>query len=403
MERKTTVHNLGKNNRVIVLRATMISFSRLNKVVVCRASVPFRNLRIKNPKITHFNDDRSFATNITTTNNNKSALDFSDAKKSFQSKSTISLILSYSVFTACTFDPLVRNADKLIALSYQCFGRTITDTIIKATFFRQFCGGESPADLKPTIQILNKSGINGILDYAAENAPDEETTTTTTTTTAVTGAAGTTTKTNQPARTFWYQNEEQCDHHVDIFKACILAVKDVTPNGFAALKITALGDPILLERMSTCISECYKLMEVFDTNNDGVVTVEEFTENYHKYFVDATEKLPGLIARLDPTNTGQINYIEWSKLVQPEDVPRLVQSCRDTGPLSTPDDLIALANAKRRLDEVAQVAFDNNVRLLIDAGKSIIANKDWILFEYVSSSQSSYSSSVSSSFVIGSR
>ena len=111
---------------------------------------------------------------------------------------------------------------------------------------------------------------------------------------------------------------------------------------------------------------------------------------------------------MDPTNTGQINYIEWSKLVQPEDVPRLVQSCRDTdGPLSdaapTPDDLIALANAKRRLDEVAQVAFDNNVRLLIDAGKSIIANKDWILLEYVSSSQSSYSSSFSSSFVIVSR
>ena len=78
--------------------------------------------------------------------------------------------------------------------------------------------------------------------------------------------------------------------------------------------------------------------------------------------------------------------------------------CTTFGPiLSTPDDLIALANAKRRLDEVAQVAFDNNVRLLIDAGKSIIANKDWILFEYVSSSQSSYSSSVSSSFVIGSR
>ena len=108
-----------------------------------------------------------------------------------------------------------------------------------------------------------------------------------------------------------------------------------------------------------------------DTNNDGVVTVAEFEENYRKYFVDADDRLPALVARLDPTGSGVIDYIEWSKLVQPEDVPRLVSSCRVLGPLSlsapTAEDLVALANTKRRLDEVAQVAFDNQVRLLIDA------------------------------------
>lgn len=301
----------------------------------------------------------SFATTAIDSDENKkskSALNFSDGETSFKSKSTPSLILSYSVFTLCMFGPLVRNADRLIALSYFLLGRTLTDTVVKATFFKQFCGGETPDDLRPTIQMLEQSGINGILDYAAENAPDEETELD---------------PPNQPARTFMYQNEEQCDHHVDIFKACVKAVKDVTPNGFAALKITALGDPILLERMSKCINECYKLMKEFDTNKNGIITVADFELNYHKFFVDAKTRLPGLIKRLDPNNSGQIDYIEWSKMVQPEDVPRLVKSVRESGRLShcapTPEDLVALANAKRRLDEVAQVAFDNEVRLLIDA------------------------------------
>ena len=70
----------------------------------------------------------------------------------------------------------------------------------------------------------------------------------------------------------------ECDHHVQVFKQCITAVKDVTPRGFAALKLTALGNPILLERLSTAIVETRKLFEQFDRNGDGVVSREEFEE-----------------------------------------------------------------------------------------------------------------------------
>ena len=34
--------------------------------------------------------------------------------------------------------------------------------------------------------------------------------------------------------------------------ACNQAVHDVTPEGFAAIKVTALGNPMLLERMCVC-------------------------------------------------------------------------------------------------------------------------------------------------------
>ena len=60
---------------------------------------------------------------------------------------------------------------------------------------------------------------------------------------------------NQPARTYDYESEAQCDQHVAIFEDCIKAVKEVTPHGFAALKLTALGNPALLGRMSMAIVE----------------------------------------------------------------------------------------------------------------------------------------------------
>ena len=41
--------------------------------------------------------------------------------------------------------------------------------ILKNTIFRQFCGGESLADVKSTVTDLKKLGVNSILDYAVES------------------------------------------------------------------------------------------------------------------------------------------------------------------------------------------------------------------------------------------
>ncbi len=47
--------------------------------------------------------------------------------------------------------------------------------IVKATVFRQFCGGETIADCDKAIISLGKAGIGAILDYSIEGAQDEET------------------------------------------------------------------------------------------------------------------------------------------------------------------------------------------------------------------------------------
>lgn len=46
--------------------------------------------------------------------------------------------------------------------------------------------------------------------------------------------------------------EAACDARLMTFLTCVQAVRDQTPGGFAAVKLTALGDPVLLSQITTC-------------------------------------------------------------------------------------------------------------------------------------------------------
>lgn len=53
-------------------------------------------------------------------------------------------------------------------------------------------------------------------------------------------------------RTYDYMGEAACDARLMTFLICVRAVRDQTPGGFAAVKLTALGDPVLLSQITTC-------------------------------------------------------------------------------------------------------------------------------------------------------
>lgn len=59
------------------------------------------------------------------------------------------------------------------------------------------------------------------------------------------------------------------DKNVEIFLSCIKAVHNVTPEGFAAIKITALGDPLILEYVSKVIIHIRSLFATFDHDGNG--------------------------------------------------------------------------------------------------------------------------------------
>lgn len=123
-----------------------------------------------------------------------------------------------------------------------------------------------------------------------------------------------------------------CDLHLETFEKCIHAVKSVSPTGFAAIKCTALGNPKLLERMSTTIVELRKLFLMFDKSNTGYVTREDFAEAYNKFFTGGS--VDSIFDKIDVDHDGTVDYIEWTNGLPIEDLGDLIKLCREKGPLA---------------------------------------------------------------------
>jgi hypothetical protein len=177
-----------------------------------------------------------------------------------QDRTTLELIRSYAIFRLCTVRPLVSNARPLLALSTTLLGRALTARLIKLTFFHQFCAGEDEEDIKPTLARLRMSGIGAILDYAAESDIPAQAT--------GTGSPGS----HPPARTApptvtspapphasaaasayarVRADETELDYNLAHTILGVRAARDA--GGFAAVKLTALGRPELLQRVSSLL------------------------------------------------------------------------------------------------------------------------------------------------------
>ena len=155
----------------------------------------------------------------------------------------------------------------------------------------------------------------GILDYAAEADLDEE--------------EGGVKKTDvitkvdvrhgdsMTGRVYEYQTEAACDANTEIFKECIQSVADLEGDTFAAIKITALGNPLLLQRMSTCIVILRELFMRLDKDGSGRISAEEWAAGYDEFFkgrVDPNGKLgkDNFLASLDTDNDGHTSDLPTS-------------------------------------------------------------------------------------------
>eukprot|EP00591_Stephanopyxis_turris_P010761 CAMPEP_0195519864 /NCGR_PEP_ID=MMETSP0794_2-20130614/15655_1 /TAXON_ID=515487 /ORGANISM="Stephanopyxis turris, Strain CCMP 815" /LENGTH=585 /DNA_ID=CAMNT_0040649095 /DNA_START=332 /DNA_END=2090 /DNA_ORIENTATION=+ len=310
---------------------------------------------------------------------------FNDPKSAHGTKSTKEILRAILVFQLCRIKPLVSNAESLLCWSNRIVGKTFTDFLLKQTFFSHFCAGENANDIRAVVQSLRSNGIENILDYAAESEHAEEekehdednwmTMKQRSMSIHESDTYSSSKGNNQPARIYDYQSEAKCDEHLAVFLSCIRAVRDVSPDrGVAAVKVTALGNPLLLERMSTAICEARNLFQRFDTDNDGIVSRDEFEVGYRSIFYDADKKITSLLKRLDPQNTNKIDYISWSKLLSPKDLPRLTSKCRKIGPLSiaTPSDeeILLLEALHNRAHILCAEAAKYQTRLLFDAEQS---------------------------------
>ena len=196
--------------------------------------------------------------------------DFENARTAFENKSTQELVRAATLFRACKIPLLVEHAESILLASRSLLGGRVVDRILKASLYGHFCAGEDQERIRPVIQKLKNAGVGSILDYAAES--DEPVKSTSHMNSRVAAA-----------REYDYESEAKCDRHLSAFLRCIHDVAASSEGGevgYAAIKVTALGNPKLLARLSTAIVEAKRLFSIFDKNGDGLISREEFELGY---------------------------------------------------------------------------------------------------------------------------
>ncbi|KAF8071105.1 hypothetical protein HT031_001187 [Scenedesmus sp. PABB004] len=327
----------------------------------------------------------------------RAPLDFDDYRSIFSMRSTGELLRMYGVLQVCSITPLVRNADALVRASRRVLGDAVTFGVMRHTFMAQFCAGEAEADLWPTIAMLRASGIGAIIDFAAEDdvaaAPAPAAPPPPPGGAAAPGAPGAPAGGVAVGRTYSYEGEAVCDKHVDIFLKAIDTVAKLPGTGFAAIKaravslasrrgsalVTALGNPLLLERMSGALLEIRRLFREADADGDGFVDRREFGVLYEQLFPGAPpDVVDAAFATLDLEAAGRVDIVSWSHRIRLADMPAMVQRIRDAGTQTRlSDELVSVAltaeevglveSLLSRVGVLAERAAGVGVKLMVDA------------------------------------
>jgi len=325
---------------------------------------------------------RKFATGTVETQKEKAAdtakQDFTDATVAFEAKSKWELFRAWCVFQICAIGPIVRHCDTLYMYSVKVLGSRLTHLLLRKTFFEHFCAGESSQDIVPRMKELQNYNVGGILDYAAEAKDgelpetvkpiDEEETI---------GAP-------LSSRSYDYESEALCDARAQIFRVAVRGVKDTIPDGFAAIKLSGLGNPVLLERMSTCLAEVcrlYKRLANEDVNpNENYYMIdrsfkidfETFKKGWLKMFEGKSEEeLKAMFDAMDDNKDGYISYLEWSSGVKLSEINDMVRGCKHQGRLFqaalNEEEVKLYHNMLKRVQGILNLAQELGVRVMIDA------------------------------------
>ncbi|RVU02573.1 proline dehydrogenase [Mucilaginibacter limnophilus] len=99
-------------------------------------------------------------------------LSFDNTEIAFRHSSNLDLKRAYWLFRIINVNSLVKIGPPITNFAIN-IGLPIKG-IIKATIFRQFCGGETIEECTPTIQNLYAGGVGTILDYSVEGEEDEK-------------------------------------------------------------------------------------------------------------------------------------------------------------------------------------------------------------------------------------
>jgi proline dehydrogenase len=271
--------------------------------------------------------------------------DFDTNALALQSKSTGELMRAALTFTLCMIPPLVRNAESLLRISRALLGEGLTNQVLKWTLYDHFCPGPDVQSIQPALQRLQEAGISPILDYAAEDLRSS--------------------------------SKNQYDCNLEIFRQSIVNAD----NGCAAIKVTALGDPAVLQRFSRALSAmqtlCHKIMSTRDETWNETDSVDEIERIFvqHRFLkenVSTRQWMQRLQEELPKVPYGAVDSYVRSTFMQPSDFPCLPENTslpqeEWANAILTADDIAHLEGIYERGRFLAQTATNHGTRVLIDA------------------------------------
>jgi proline dehydrogenase len=98
-------------------------------------------------------------------------IDFSNTETAFKMKTNMDLKQSQLLFSTLSSPSIVNLLKSLTMASLKC--RLPIKGIVKATVFRQFCGGETVEECDAQIRRLAQGNVSAILDYSVEGKAQE--------------------------------------------------------------------------------------------------------------------------------------------------------------------------------------------------------------------------------------
>ncbi|KAL8176867.1 UNVERIFIED_CONTAM: hypothetical protein K2H54_039583 [Gekko kuhli] len=91
-----------------------------------------------------------------------------DDRKVFQHKANWEITRGLLVFLLCSSPQLVQKAPRLLSVSRRVLGRRLWDGLLRLTFYGQFVAGETPEEIKATLQRLRQLKVRPLLAVPIE-------------------------------------------------------------------------------------------------------------------------------------------------------------------------------------------------------------------------------------------
>ncbi|KAF8940898.1 FAD-linked oxidoreductase-like protein [Dissophora ornata] len=284
-----------------------------------------------------------------------------------EKKSTSDLMLSMLVYKLCTIGLLVDLAPKLISLAEMMHLTPPVYWIIRRTFFAQFCGGESADDCTGTMNALKSAGINSILDLSIEVDLDESD------------------LANQSPAEIRARFNASADNIASQISTCIETAATLSKS-FAAIKITAMSSPLLLQQVSSTLTAVESRFKSVDQDRDGKVTKEEFKQLVKMLpspSLNKDQSLDAVIDQLfkeaDKDQDGKVDWADFASTVSlnRDDTRGLFMSKSNNGanaasevPGMAKEDLEDYRRLLSRMENLCEQAKKTHTRLMIDAEQS---------------------------------